>query len=237
MGDPKTDANDAPLPAAGGKGIAHNPVVSGGTGAAVGGVFSFALLTEMGMKDQLANAHNTFAFICAITVLCLLILACMLVGYMTLTRGDDKKTPPAFWAGIAVFSLVGTVGLTAIVIDYFRNPGVDVAAYLEPSSDLSGLPGDPPLNLSAYLNDDVKQPLATDTAKALTLHFDNKTLLKVSIGHLDDLKQQLRAIRNLRNQRQGGQTMRGLFLKACLFVPPANDLHQQCLAFQPSFQQ
>ena len=239
MGDPNSNGNASPLPPAGGRGVAQNPVVSGGAGAAAGGVFSFALLTEMGMKDQLANAHSTFAFICAITVLSLLILACTLVGYMTLTRGADKKAPTAFWAGVVVFSLVGTVGLTAIVIDYFRDPGVDVVAYLEPSSDLSGLPGDPPLNLSAYLNDDIRQPLATDTSKALSLHFDNKSLLKVSIGHLDDLKDQLRRMQHLHNQERGGQTMRGLFLQACMFVPPANDLHRQCLAYQfhPSFQQ
>ncbi len=237
MGDQNTDGNDPPLAAAGGNSVARNPVVTGGAGAAVGGVFSFALLTEMGMKDQLANAHSTFAFICAITVLCLLILACMLVGYMTLTRGADRKAPTAFWAGVVVFSLVGTVGLTAIVIDYFRNPGVEVAAYLEPSSDLRGLPGDPPLNLSAYLNDDDQKPLATGLANALPLHFDNNTRnLKVSIGNLGDLKDELKKIHDLSNQQKGGQTMQGLFIQACVFVPPANELHQQCQLFQASFQ-
>jgi hypothetical protein len=238
MGDPTSSGvNDTSAPAPPVGGAAHNPLVTGSAGVAAGGVFSFALLTEMGVKDQLANAHNSFAFICAITVLCLLVLACLLVGYITLTRGVDRKAPPLFWAGLIVFSLVGVVGLTAIVIDYFRDPGVDVVAYLEPNSDLSALPGDPPLSLSAYLNDAAGKPLVTDSSKALSVHFDNKSLLKVSIGHLDDLKNELRSIHDLRDQQQGGQTMRALFLQACVFVPPTNGLHQQCQAFQSTFQQ
>ncbi len=73
MGDPTPDDGNDAAPAqaaAGGKKLVHNPAVTGGA-AAAGGIFSFALLTEMGMKDQLANAHSTFAFICAITILCL----------------------------------------------------------------------------------------------------------------------------------------------------------------------
>jgi hypothetical protein len=237
MGDPTPDdGNDAAAPqaAAGGKKLVHNPAVTGGA-AAAGGIFSFALLTEMGMKDQLANAHSTFAFICAITILCLLILACLLVGYMTLTRGVVRKAPPAFWAGVVVFAVVGAVGLTAIVIDYFRNPGADVQAYLEPNSDLSTLGGDPPIALAAYLNNDAHDPLRADKLKPLNLHLSNGDLI-VGIAHLDDLKDRLRAVQDLRAQQAGGQAMRELFLQACVFVPTTNALHQQCQAFQSGFQ-
>ncbi|MGH6870554.1 MAG: hypothetical protein ACREHE_03520 [Rhizomicrobium sp.] len=233
MGDPSSD--QAAPKSATGLSVSH-PAVTGGAGVAAGGVFSFALLTEMGMKGQLANAHSTFAFICAVTVLCILILACLLVGYMTMTRGAASKAPPAFWAGMVVFAVISAVGLTAIVIDYFRNPAVDVQAYLEPNSDLSALGGDPPLSLAVYLQNDAHDPLTADRSKPRTLELKSGDLI-LGVGNLDSLKAQLKSIQDLRNEEQGGQAMRGLFLQACAFVPSSNELHQQCQTFQSAFQQ
>lgn len=230
MSDPTATTQDA---APKKPSLATHPGVTGGAGVAAGGIFSFALLTEMGMKDQLANAHSTFAFICAVTVLCLLILACLLVGYMTLTRGVAKKAPPMFWAGMIVFAVIGTVGLTAIVIDYFRNPAVDAQIFLDQNSDLSALGGDPPVKLAVYLKG--SYALTSDRLKSQSVPIQNGEAVPVTIYPIGDLRAELKSMQDLRAQQAGGQTMRELFLQACVFVPTTNGLHQQCQAFQNGF--
>ena len=185
----------------------------------------------MGMKEQLANAHSAADFMPAITELSVLVLVCFVVGYLLLTRGIAEKAPWAFWSVVCICGATAAIGLVLIGVDYFRSP--QVHAYVDPNDDFTALKTEPPLNLAAYLNDQINEPLAADKDQAKPVRLE-AGMLRISIKNFDGLKSRLN---DLSNQNEGGQTMKNLFVKACEFVPPSSqDLYRQCQIFRVGYQ-